>query len=154
MVAATTEPGVSGHSERRAPSRTAHAGVGALGIAALAYMALPVASDGLMNSDRLAIVLLAVSGTVLALVGGLVEGLALRAGYRTLALACLIAFALVAVFPPGLMPGKWFESALEPGSSEALGLALVAWVLTVELEYLVANTIGRRKALANDSGAS
>ena len=83
-------------------------------------MALPVASDGLMNSDRLAIVLLAVSGTVLALVGGLVEGLALRAGYRTLALACLIAFALVAVFPPGLMPASGSSQLWSQGPRKRL----------------------------------
>lgn len=136
-----------------APSRAAHSVVAIAGVVALAYLALPVVFDGLLNTDRFAIAFLAVAGTAASLGGGLAEGLALRAGYRPLALGCLAAFGIVALFPPGLMSGRWFASELEPRSSEALGLALVAWALTVALEYVVARAVGGPTALAENEGA-
>lgn len=105
------------------PNRAVHGVIVVVGMVALVALALPVAFDGLLNTDRFAVAFLVVSGTALAAVGGLAEGLALRAGYRALALGCLAAFTLVAVYPPGLMSGRWFASQREPGSSEALGVA-------------------------------
>jgi hypothetical protein len=145
---------VTSEAARGAPSREAHGLVATVGLVVLAYLALPVASDGLLNTDRFAVVFLAVCGAAVAAVGGLAEGLALRAGYRALAVGCLVAFGVVALFPPGLMSGRWFASQLEPGSSEALGLAMVAWVLTVTMEYLVARAIGRHLLLAEDGDAA
>ncbi len=135
-------------------SPAAHVVVFLAGLGWLCWLTTPVSYDGLINTDSFAMVLLLAAGLFLAAVGGAVEGALARRGPPLLARAMLIAFALVAVWPPALMSGQWFESSDSGGSSSSLGLALVAWTATVGLEYRWARLINRqgdrsRKAAAD-----
>ena len=129
---------------------SSHAVVAGFGIAVLVLFDRPLTYDGLLNTDPFAVTFLVICGLVFAVVGGVVEGLLERAGWRIAGRIALAAFAVVAIYPPLLMSAHWFQSEAEdPLSSSSFGLALAMWLLTVAGQYAVARTArGRTKNAA------
>jgi hypothetical protein len=138
---------VKPHARAAASTTYSHAVVAVVGAVVLVWTAWPLTYDGLLSTDRFAVVFLALCGSVLAIVGGFVEGLLERPGWGIAARIALAAFAVVAIYPPLLMTARWFESKADDAkSSSTFGLALVMWLLTVGGQYAVAQAVRGRAA--------
>ena len=119
----------------------AHLAVFFVGVVLLAWLAAPVTYDGLVNTDGFATAFLLIAGLFLAGLGGAAEGALARLQPMLPARAALIGFSLLALWPPALMSGQWFPSSDSEGSSSSLGLAIIAWTVTVGLQYLCARRV-------------
>lgn len=119
--------------------------IAALGIAEMVRTATRPEPDGIIAFDPEVTRLLTVTGLVTAIVGGLLHGLAARAGFRWAAWLALLAFAAAAFWPAVLFAGGLRlvgSQAWTPSSS--LGLAVLAWLLTLAAEFGVAWLVRRR----------
>ena len=74
----------------------------------------------------------------------IVEGIAVRAQSPVIALVVLVCFGMLSIYVPGLFSAHWFEGEF-PRPSDAVGLAVLAWVLTVALEYGLARVVAHQR---------
>ncbi len=140
---------------RRAAGPAARAVLAGLGVALLFGAASPMHYDGLLPPDSGPSLVLA--ALALAVVPGVIEGLAGRAGHRWLGVVTLYALAPVGLWPLGLMSGHWFPDDGITLPSSRFGAAAAVWLLAIAIEWAIASSIAgsaeRRRALRRDPAA-
>jgi hypothetical protein len=123
-----------------------HLGAYALGALLLIVVALPVASPNGLGLDSVSWPLLMVPAVVLAAVGGLVEGLAFRAGRAALGWSILAVVVLLGMAAPLSFVGRW-PGELDTATDSGLLLAAEAgWTASMALLTAVAVAVGRPSA--------
>ena len=128
---------------RRPTLLVAHGVLATTGVVLLVAASWPLAWDGLWSPPSSGLLVLAlVSALVCGVIGGLVEGVALRTGHPVV--GCLV--ALAAAYPAfvvmELSTGRWGDPDGAVGSTD-LGLPLVGWLLFVAVLTAVATVVLR-----------
>lgn len=122
----------------------AHVVLATVGVAFLLRMASPMQYTGVVGWYHSTGPLLLANALIAASVAGVVEGIAVRAQSPVIALVVLGCFGMLSIYLPGLFSAHWFEGDF-PGRSDAVGLAVLAWVLTVALEYGLARVVAHQR---------
>ncbi len=122
-----------------------HVGVYLLGALVLAAVAFPVAAQDGLALASISWPLLLIPVVVVAGIGGLLEGLAFRTGYRGLGWSVLAVAAVLGAAAPLFFVGRWpGETAADPTDPGALVAAELGWAGFVVLITAIALAVGRR----------